>query len=110
MSIAMPENCKVFYINNFIDGSNDGSSWSTITEWRYHNGSADSGGHLYYNSGTHRYDNTINNMAKWHPMQGDPDGYRYYRWRAENCSASNGYFLPYNWALLKRKGTKSVWG
>lgn len=98
---------------NFIDGSNDGSTWYTITEWRYHNGSADSGGFVYYSSGTHTYSNTINNMAKWHPMQnyaGDPDGYRYYRWRAENCSASNGYFLPYNWALLKRKGTKSVWG
>lgn len=90
---------------NFIDGSNDGSSWYTITEWRYHNGSGDSGGHLYYNSGGHMYSNTINNMNKWHPMHnyGDPDGYRYYRWRAENCSASNGYFLPINWALLKRK-------
>tara|TARA_Y100000992_G_scaffold302335_1_gene276110 strand:- start:563 stop:1963 length:1401 start_codon:yes stop_codon:yes gene_type:complete len=96
---------------NFVDGSNDNSSWDTITEWRYHNGSNDSGGQLYYNSGGHMYSNTVNNMSKWHPMQNypDPEGYRYYRWRAQNCSASNNYFLPYNWGLMKRKGYKTVW-
>lgn len=90
---------------NYIDASNDGSTWIRLTEWRYHNGTANSTGYLVYSTGSHVYENTINNMSKWIPLPNYPDsnGYRYYRLGGTNFGASNNYQLVFNWALLKRK-------
>lgn len=88
---------------NTVEGSNDGSSWTTLAQWRYHNGTDDSHGYLYYGDGSHTYANTINNASKWIPMYNDgSSSYRYYRLRGQNFNATNNYQLVTNWGLLKK--------
>ena len=88
---------------NTIEASNDASSWNTLAQWRYHNGSGDAHGYIYYNDGSHTYSNTINNTSKWIPLYNDGSSeYRYYRLRGQNFNATNNYQLVTNWALLKK--------
>lgn len=90
---------------NWVEGSNDGTNFTRLAEWRYHNGSRDSNGYLYYNAGGHTYDNTVNNVTKWHPMYNpDPDGYKWYRLSGDGWNDTNGYQLVFNWGLMKRTG------
>ena len=86
---------------NELQGSNDGSNWTTVSQWKYHNGSSQSDGYLIYNQGNHTYDNTINDVNKWHPINSDV-AFRYWRQRGFNHNSTNGYLLIINWALLKK--------
>ena len=89
---------------NYVRASNDGSTWVDMAEWKYHNNdntSDSNAGYIYYDSGGHTYDNTINNIGKWHAIK-DRTAYRYWRIGGENFNTSNGYQLVMNWALLKR--------
>lgn len=86
---------------NEILGSNDGSSWTKMAEWSYHNGSGHSYGYIYYGAGAHTYSNTINNITKWIPLD-NSKSFKYWRLRGTNFSSTNGYQLVSNWALLKK--------
>ena len=89
---------------NYVQASNDNSTWVKMAEWKYHNNdntSDSNAGYIYYDSGSHTYDNTINNIGKWHAIK-DRTAYRYWRLRGDNFNTSNGYQLVMNWALLKR--------
>ena len=93
-----------------VYGSNDGSSWQTLAEWDYHprgstNGSPNwTGNMLYYAEGNITYADCMNSGWYWIPMYNNGTKYRYYRLRSWNNSSTNNYFLPFNWALLKRNG------
>lgn len=87
---------------NYLDASNDGTTWTRVAEWSYHNGSGHSTGYLVYPTGAHVYSNTINNMSKWIPVV-NTTAYRYWRLGGTAFNASNGYQLIQNWALLRRK-------
>lgn len=93
---------------NYIEASNNGSSWTTVAEWKYHNGSRDGDGYLIYNTQGHKYSNTINNMTKWHPIVTGGVAYRYWRLRGTNFNASNNYMLCTNWALLQRNTPRTL--
>ena len=86
---------------NYLDASNDGSNWTRLSQWQYHNGSTGQG-YLCHTNGSHTYDNTIGNIAKWLPINND-ESFRYYRIGGSNYNVSNGYLLIMNWALLKKK-------
>ena len=87
---------------NYIEGSNDGSNWTAVGQWKYHNGSGNADGYLIYNQGNHTYSNTISNPSKWIPLYNDGTAYRYWRLHGTNFGASNNYMLVKNWALLKK--------
>lgn len=87
---------------NEIEASNDRSNWTTVSQWKYHNGSNDSLGMLYYNSGSHLYSNTITDPNKWHPIITNGIKYRYWRLSGSNFNTTNGYQLVMNWALLQK--------
>lgn len=88
--------------SNEIQASNDNSNFTTLSQWRYHNGGDYSNGYLYHSNGNHLYSNTVNNSNKWHPIYNDGTEYRYWRLRGFNFNVSNGYQLVMNWGLLKR--------
>jgi hypothetical protein len=88
--------------NNTIEGSNDGSNWTVVSRWNFHNYATQySQGYLIHDSGRHTYGNTIDNAYKWIPMDNSV-AYRYYRLRTQNTNVSNGYQLVMNWGLLKK--------
>ena len=87
---------------NLVQGSNDDSRWTDVSEWRYHNGSGSNDGYLIYNQGNHLYSNTVNEPNKWHPVNTQGIKYRYWRLWGNNFGASNGYMLVMNWGLMKK--------
>ena len=93
-----------------VYGSNNASSWETLAEWDYHpRGSTSNspnwtGNMVYYNEGSVTYNDCMNSGWYWIPMHNNGTKYRYYRLRSWNNSTTNNYFLPFNWALLKRNG------
>ena len=89
---------------NRIEASNNNSSWARVAEWQDHNNdsSSDYGrGYLIHNTGSHTYDNTINDVGKWIAIKPGP-AYRYWRLRGTNFNATNSHQLVFNWALLKK--------
>ena len=87
---------------NEVQGSNDNSNWTTLSQWRYHNGGSYDNGYLYYSNGNHLYSNTVSNSNKWIPIYNNGTAYRYWRLRGYNFSTTNNYQLVINWGLLKR--------
>lgn len=93
-----------------VYASNDNSSWQTLAEWDYHpRGSTSSspnwtGNMLYYNEGSITYNDCMNSGWYWIPIHNNGTKYRYWRLRSWNNNSTNGWFLPMNWALLKRNG------
>jgi len=91
-----------------VYASNNGSSWDTMAEWDYHpRGSTNSspnwtGNMLYYNEGSITYNDCMNSGWYWIPIYNNGTKYRYWRLRSWNNNSTNGWFLPINWALLKR--------
>ena len=90
---------------NRIEASNNGSQWAMVAEWQDHNndssGSDYGRGYLVHNTGSHTYDNTINDVGKWIAIKPGP-AYRYWRLRGTNFGATNSHQLVFNWALLKK--------
>ena len=86
---------------NYLDGSNDGVTWTRLNEWEDHNGGKGNG-YLTYNSGNHTYANTLGNIGKWHAINNET-AFRYYRLGGTGFNSSNGYMLVFNWALMKRR-------
>jgi hypothetical protein len=93
---------------NRIEASNNGSNWARVAEWQDHNNDSsvsDYGrGYLIYNTGSHVYSNTINDVGKWIAIKPGP-AYRYWRLRGTNFNATNSHQLVFNWALLKKNST-----
>ena len=93
-----------------VYASNDNSSWQTLAEWDYHprgstNGSPNwTGNMVYYNEGSVTYADCMNSGWYWIPIYNNGTKYRYWRLRSWNNSSTNNWFLPMNWALLKRNG------
>ena len=90
---------------NRIEASNNNSDWTRVAEWQDHNNDSsvsDYGrGYLIYNTGSHVYSNTINDVGKWIAIKPGP-AYRYWRLRGTNFNATNSHQLVMNWALLKK--------
>ena len=93
---------------NLIQASNDGSTWTTVSEWSYHPGGNDTNGMLYGGTNTwnsqiqgHRYSQIIKQPSFWIPVDNSV-AYRYWRIRGTNFNSSNGYQLVTNWALLRK--------
>jgi len=90
--------------HNFIQASNDNSSWDRVAEWSDHNNDNTNDythGYLYYGAGSHMYSNTIDNVGKWIAIK-NRTAYRYWRIAGDNFNHTNGYQLLINWALLKK--------
>lgn len=89
---------------NYIAGSNDGSTWEYMAEWRTHNNNLASdygGGYLHNNNGNWLYSNALTNMGAWHAIK-NRTAYRYWRVGGTNFNWNNNHQLVFNWALLKR--------
>ena len=105
-----------YSLNNYIKASNDGSNWTTMAEWRSHNGGgcgAHSGtagqdavgnsvggaanknegydaGYLMFQAGGNVYSNTVNNVMKWIPLRKTTTAYRYWRIGGVAWNSSHG--------------------
>ena len=105
-----------FCLNNYIKASNDGSNWTTMAEWRSHNGGgcgahggaagqtalgnsgngaankneAYDAGYLMFNAGGNVYSNSVNNVMKWIPLRKTTTAYRYWRIGGSGWNTSNG--------------------
>ena len=105
-----------FCLNNYIKASNDGSNWTTMAEWRSHNGGgcgshsgtagktargngsggaankneAYDAGYLMFTAGGNVYSNTVNNVMKWIPLRKTTTAYRYWRIGGSGWNTSHG--------------------
>ena len=105
-----------FCLNNYIKASNNGSDWTTMAEWRSHNGGgcgdhsgtagkdavgnavggaankneAYDAGYLFHTAGNHCYSNTVNHVMKWIPLKETTTAYRYWRIGGSGWNTSNG--------------------
>ena len=114
--------------SNYIKGSNDGSSWTTLAEWNRHNaggsgahtntsrqtvftgqdfadGSANlkkgySLGYLVGQEGGHCYSNTVNNVEKWIPLKKNAGAFRYWRIGGTGWNTNDGIYSGNNRQLL----------
>ena len=91
---------------NYVLGSNDGSTWEYMAEWGRHNNNlaADySGGYLVHNDGAWIYSDALTYMGIWHAIK-NRTAYRYWRIGGTNFnwSSGNNHQLVMNWALLKK--------
>lgn len=91
---------------NYVAGSNDGSTWEYMAEWRTHNNNLTTdygGGYLFHNDGAWVYSDALNYMGVWHSIK-NRTAYRYWRLggTAFNWTNGNGHQLVMNWALLKK--------
>ena len=114
--------------SNYIKGSNDGSSWTTLAEWNRHNaggsgahtntsrqtyfggndfsdGSGNfkkgySQGYLMGNQGGHCYSNTVNNVEKWIPLKKNAGAFRYWRIGGTGWDTNDGIYSGNNRQLL----------
>ena len=103
-------------LNNYIKASNNGSDWTTMAEWRSHNGGgcgdhsgtagkdavgnavggaankneAYDSGYLFHKAGNHCYSNTVNHVMKWMPLKETTTAYRYWRIGGSGWNTSNG--------------------
>ena len=91
---------------NYIAGSNNGSTWEYMSAWRTHNNNLTTdygGGYLTHNDGVWVYSDALNYMGIWHAIK-NRTAYRYWRigGTSFNWSSGNNHQLVMNWALLKR--------
>ena len=92
--------------DNYIEASNDNSTWVKMAEWGRHNNnlaSDYSSGYLMNNDGSWVYSDALTYMGIWHAIK-NRTAYRYWRigGTAFNWSNGNGHQLIMNWALLKK--------
>ena len=91
---------------NYVAGSNDGSTWEYMSAWRTHNNNLTTdygGGYLFHNNGVWLYSSALNYMGIWHAIK-NRTAYRYWRigGTAFNWGSGNSHQLIMNWALLKK--------
>jgi len=91
---------------NYVEASNDNSTWVKMAEWGRHNNnlaSDYSGGYLVHNDGAWVYSDALTYMGIWHSIK-NRTAYRYWRigGTAFNWSGGNNHQLIMNWALLKK--------
>lgn len=103
-------------LQNIIQASNDNSNWTTMSEWRSHNGGgcgdhsgtagktalgnnaggaankdeAYDSGYLFHKAGNHCYSNTVNHVMKWIPLRRTTTAYRYWRIGGSGWNTGNG--------------------
>ena len=92
---------------NYIEASNDNSTWVKMAEWGRHNnnlsGTDYNGGYLFNNDGAWVYSDALTYMGIWHAIK-NRTAYRYWRigGTSFNWGSGNGHQLIMNWALLKK--------
>ena len=91
---------------NYVEASNDNSTWVKMAEWGRHNNNLASdygGGYLFHNNGVWFYSDALNYMGIWHAIK-NRTAYRYWRIGGTNFnwSSGNNHQLIMNWALLKK--------
>lgn len=105
-----------YCLANIIQASNDNSNWTTMSEWRSHNGGGSGGhsgtsgktalgnssagasnideaydqGYLMFTYGNHCYSNTVNHVMKWIPLRKTTTAYRYWRLGGSGWNTGNG--------------------
>ena len=120
--------------SNYIKGSNDGSSWTTLAEWNRHNaggsgcvaasgtvvgsfvsnqdfstGSGNgkkgySSGYLMGSQGGHCYSNTVNNVEKWIALKKNAGAFRYWRIGGTGWGTNDGIISGNNYMLIMNWG------
>ena len=91
---------------NFVEASNDNSTWVKMAEWGRHNNNLASdygSGYLMHNNGAWVYSDALTYMGIWHAIK-NRTPYRYWRIGGDQFNWSNGnqHQLIMNWALLKK--------
>ncbi len=114
--------------SNYIKGSNDGSSWTTLAEWNRHNaggsgtntnasrntvyggndfsdgsGNVNKGyslGYLTGQEGGHIYSNTVNHVEKWIPLKKNAGAFRYWRLGGTGWGHNDGIYSGNNYQLV----------
>ena len=92
--------------NNYVEASNDNSTWVKMAEWGRHNNNLASdyaSGYLMHNDGAWVYSDALTYFGIWHAIK-NRTAYRYWRIGGTSFNWSNGnsHQLIMNWALLKR--------